>query len=206
PDILAVGLGGGSEVSDDGSAVGPRSVGFQLRSMARVFGGDVLTATDIAVAAGYADIGDRARVESLPAAVVDRAVDRIHAMVAEAVDRMKTSAKPVPLILVGGGAVLVDRPIPGTSTVLVPEHAGVANAIGASIAQVGGEIDKVYAYDSVSREQALAEAKAEACASAVAAGAVEATVRIMDLEELPLNYMPGNAVRVRVKAAGDLKQ
>jgi len=206
PDILAVGLGGGSEVSEDGERVGPRSVGYQLRSRARVFGGDVLTATDIAVAAGYADIGDASRVSELSGPVVERAVERIHALVTEAVDRMKTSAAAMPLILVGGGAVLVHRAIPGASEVIVPEHAGVANAIGASIAQVGGEVDKVYAYDNLSREQALAEAKAEACANAVAAGAAEATVRVMDLEELPLNYMPGNAVRVRVKAAGDLEQ
>ncbi|HBO14546.1 MAG TPA: hydantoinase subunit beta [Halieaceae bacterium] len=206
PDILAVGLGGGSEVSEDGARVGPRSVGYQLRSRARVFGGDVLTATDIAVAAGYAAIGDASRVAALPPAVVERAVARIHALITEAVDRMKTSAAAMPLILVGGGAVLVNRAIPGASEVVVPEHAGVANAIGASIAQVGGEIDKVYAYDNVSREQALEEAKAEACANAVAAGAAATTVRVVDLEELPLNYMPGNAVRVRVKAAGDLEQ
>mgnify|MGYP003678822651 CR=1 FL=1 len=57
-------------------------------------------------------------------------------MVAGGVDRMKTSAEPVPLILVGGGAVLINRDIPGTTEVIVPGHAGVANAIGASIAQI----------------------------------------------------------------------
>jgi hypothetical protein len=30
------------------------------------------------------------------------------------------------------------------------------------------------------------------------------SVRIADIEELPLQYMPGGAVRVRVKAVGDL--
>ena len=37
-----------------------------------------------------------------------------------------------------------------------PEHASVANAIGAGIAQVGGEIDHIYSYKKSGREQALA--------------------------------------------------
>src|SRR6266536_1651887 len=55
PDVLSLGIGGGSHVS--GAEVGPQSVGYELTSRARVFGGDVLTATDLAVAAGLADIG-----------------------------------------------------------------------------------------------------------------------------------------------------
>src|SRR5213592_4760286 len=60
PDVLSLGIGGGSLV--DGAEVGPRSVGYELTSRALVFGGDVLTATDLAVAAGLAEIGDLARV------------------------------------------------------------------------------------------------------------------------------------------------
>lgn len=205
PDILAVGLGGGSHVVEqDGVKVGPRSVGYRLTEQARVFGGEVLTASDIAVAAGYADFGDRSRVASLPQRLVHAAVDRIHAILEESVDRMKTSAEPVPLILVGGGSVLVNRDIAGVSEVIIPEHAAVANAIGASIAQAGGEVDKVYSYDAFGREEAIAEAKKEARQNAVAAGAAESTVEIIDFEELPLQYMPGNAVRLRAKAAGEL--
>ncbi|MGV0036695.1 MAG: hypothetical protein ACNYPE_17730 [Candidatus Azotimanducaceae bacterium WSBS_2022_MAG_OTU7] len=80
----------------------------------------------------------------------------------------------------------------------------VANAIGASIAQVGGEVDRVYSYSDVGRDAALAEAKAEAEQQAVDAGASRDSVEIVDIEELPLQYVPGGAVRVRVKAAGDL--
>ena len=38
----------------------------------------------------------------------------------------------------------------------------------------------------------------------MAAGARADTVRIVDVEELPLQYLPGGAVRVRVKAVGEL--
>ena len=39
----------------------------------------------------------------------------------------------------------------------------------------------------------------------VEAGAVRETVEIIDVEDVPLQYYPGNTNRVKVKAAGDLK-
>lgn len=207
PDILAVGLGGGSIVegaSDTQPRIGPRSVGFRIREQAMVFGGSTLTATDIAVAAGYADIGERSRVTGLPAGVVHAGVAEIHRIVANAVDRMKTSRQDIPLILVGGGATLINQAIAGTSEVIVPPYASVANAIGAAIAQAGGEVDQVFSYAKVGRDGALAAATASATEAAVAAGADAATVKIVDVEEIPLAYVTGGAVRVRMKAAGDL--
>ena len=58
PDILSIGLGGGSLVAADGGSVGPRSVGRELVNKGLIFGGETLTATDIVVAAGDADIGN----------------------------------------------------------------------------------------------------------------------------------------------------
>jgi N-methylhydantoinase A/oxoprolinase/acetone carboxylase beta subunit len=206
PDVLACGLGGGSLVreSEAGVEVGPRSLGYRLITDALVFGGNTLCATDIAVAAGYADIGDRSRVAHLPRPLVNAAVARIHRIVSESVDRMKSSATPVPLVLVGGGAVLLREAIPGTSEVIVPEHAGVANAIGASIAQISGETDRVFTYDAVGREAALEQATGEARERAIAAGAAPDSLEIIDREEIPLAYMPGGAVRIRVKVSGEL--
>ena len=113
PDLLSIGLGGGSVVGRDPLTVGPQSVGYRLTSEALVFGGDTLTATDTAVAAGVADIGERRRVAhlspDLAQAVLALARDRIE----DAVDRMKTEAGDVPLIAVGGGAFLVPSSWPG---------------------------------------------------------------------------------------------
>jgi hypothetical protein len=156
------------------------------------------------VAAGLADIGDRSRVAHIPPAVIETALGTIHRMVDESIDRMKASAKPLPVILVGGGAILVSRDLPSASRVIRPEHASVANAIGAAIAQVGGEVDRVYSLDGTTREDVLTGAKAEASANAVRAGAAAASVRIMDIEEVPLAYLPNSATRIRVKAIGDL--
>ena len=136
---------------------------------------------------------------------IEGQVRGIHRMVDEAVDRMKTSSEPLPVILVGGGSILISRDLPSSSKVIRPNNAGEANAIGAAIAQVGGEIDRIYAMEGRFREDVLAEAKAEASANAVAAGADAATVKILDIEEVPLAYLPGSATRVRIKAVGDLK-
>lgn len=140
----------------------------------------------------------------IPADTINAALDTMHSMVDVAVDRMKTSADKLPVILVGGGSVLISRDLPSASEVIRPEHSGVANAIGAAIAQVGGEVDRIYAMEGRNRDDVLAEAKAEASANAVAAGANEGTVKVMDIEEVPLAYLPGSATRIRVKAVGEL--
>jgi N-methylhydantoinase A/oxoprolinase/acetone carboxylase beta subunit len=206
PDILSIGLGGGSLVTTKNGRVhiGPQSVGYRITSEALIFGGAQLTASDIAVAAGYADIGDRDLVRHLDNTFVAAAVDEIHRLAEDALDRMKTSAKPARVILVGGGSVLIDRELKGARELTVPAQAGVANAIGAAIAQVGGEVDRIFSYEKKGREGALEEARAEATALAVAAGAILNSIHIVDVEELPLQYLPGGAVRLRVKAVGDL--
>lgn len=206
PDLLSIGLGGGSLVRQESGAlrVGPKSVGYRLPQEARVFGGDTLTASDIAVAAGYARMGDRGRVAHLDAALVEAGIAEIHRLLAEGLDRMKISASPVPLVLVGGGSVLIHRDLPGVSEVIVPHAAGVANAVGASIAQAGGEVDRVYSYQKLGREGAIAAATEEARRAAIEAGATAASLRVMEVEELPLAYVPGGAVRLRVKVTGEL--
>ncbi|MBI3733123.1 MAG: hydantoinase/oxoprolinase family protein [Chloroflexi bacterium] len=205
PDVYSFGLGGGSLVRRDPLLIGPQSVGYELTSKALIFGGDVLTTSDIAVAAGVADFGDKQRVAGLDPAFVQDALDRIQTMVAEAVDRMKTSAAPIPVILVGGGSVLISKPVQGASEVIKPENYAVANAIGAAIAQVGGETDRVFSLEKLTRDQALDQAKQEAIEKVLAAGAEPGSVQIVEVEEVPLAYLPSSAIRMHVKAIGDLR-
>ncbi|HWO03231.1 MAG TPA: hydantoinase/oxoprolinase family protein [Methylomirabilota bacterium] len=164
PDLLSLGLGGGTIVKAEGSAlaIGPASVGYRLTEQALVFGGDVLTVTDIAVAAGLIDLGDRSRVAALPAALVETALARIRTMIEEGVDRMKTDAGEAPLIAVGGGSFLVPSRLAGVSEVLNVPH------------------------------------------QAVAAGADRATINVVEVEDLPLAYLPGNSLRTRVRVVGDI--
>jgi len=207
PDVLSIGLGGGSEVRwvEHGIRIGPHSVGHALHQRARIFGGDTLTVTDIAVAAGRLALGDRTQLSELTPTQIDAAMIAIGAKLEDAIERMRTSSEPVPVILVGGGAVLVPDPDNHGVHVVRPEHAGVANAIGAAITQISGEVDRTVALADRRREDIIAEFKAEAGERAVAAGAVRETLELIDLDETPLAYLPGNNMRIRVRVAGELR-
>jgi N-methylhydantoinase A/oxoprolinase/acetone carboxylase beta subunit len=202
PDLLSIGLGGGTEISSDGSRIGPRSVGFRLLEKGLVFGGDTLTATDIACAAGRTDLGERARVADLPPALIARTLARMGEMITESVDRMKTEAGDVPLLAVGGGSFLIPDRVEGCSEVIRVEHHAVANAVGAAIAQASGEVDQIFS--NLSRDQAISAAQAEAESRAVAAGARRESLKLVELEDIPLSYLPGDARRVRVRIVGDI--
>jgi N-methylhydantoinase A/oxoprolinase/acetone carboxylase beta subunit len=204
PDVLSVGIGGGSRIREDGSVVGPDSVGYRLTEEGLVFGGTTLTATDVAVRGGRGAIGDPSLVAGVPAEVAARALDVIAERVADIVERMRTSSDPLPVVAVGGGSVLLPDTLPGLGTVHRPEHYSVANAIGAAIAQVSGEVDKVYAISDGRRSAVVDEARQEAVDRAIAAGADPGSVDIVDFDEVPIPYLPGNATRIRAKAVGDL--
>ena len=207
PDVISIGLGGGSivRVREDGSVtVGPDSVGFEITKKALVFGGDVMTATDVAVRLGMVELGDVSKAASIPLDVAERAMAAIRTLVEDSVDAMKVSNADVDLILVGGGSIILPEKIAGAATVLKPEHFGCANAIGSAISKVSGTYEKLMNYDELPREQSLEKAKQEAVEMAVEAGAVRESVEIIEIEDVPLAYYPGNTNRVKVKAAGDL--
>lgn len=204
PDLISIGIGGGSyvDVDDESITVGPQSVGYRLTEEGLCFGGSTLTATDIEVASGSVDIGSVS--PSVDEETIAGARTYIRTEVEKAVDRMKTSPEPVPVVVVGGGSILVPADLEGASEVYMPDHYEVANAVGVAIAQVSGQIDRIYSLDDQTREDALEDAKSEATANAVEAGAAADSVDIVDIEEVPLSYLPGNAVRIKVKAAGTL--
>ncbi len=202
PDLLSLALGGGTLVEPSPLSIGPRSVGFRLTEQALVFGGDRLTATDLAVAAGLIELGDPARVAHLGRDLVEAAIRAIHGRIAEAVDRMKTDAHDVPVVAVGGGAFLVPPTMPGVSRVVRVAHHAVANAVGAAIAQVSGELDQVF--QNMSREAAIAEARGLAEERAVRAGAARESLKVVEVEDIPLAYLPGNSLRTRVRVVGDI--
>ncbi len=224
PDVLSLGIGGGSVVRvapdplrrrdallSDGSRceegspqVGPDSVGYELTRKALVFGGDTLTATDLAVAAGRLQLGDRSLIAHLPKDFVEEVCTNIQTRFADVLDRMKMSSEPVPLVVVGGGAPLVGDELPGVSKVLRVEHGDVANAIGAAMAQVGAEVDRIVHLGPGGRSAAVDEVAADAERRAIESGAREGSVEVVEVEEVPISYLPGEALRVRVKAVGSL--
>jgi N-methylhydantoinase A/oxoprolinase/acetone carboxylase beta subunit len=205
PDVFSFGLGGGSLVVDgpNGVTVGPRSTGYRLVTEALISGGSTLAATDVIVAAGRAAIGNPAKVADIDAGLIARTEARIADMLETAVERSRLSPEPLPVIVGGGGSILVNGKI-GELEVLKPNHFAVANAIGAAIAQVSGEVDRVYSLASMSRADAIKDAEQKATTIAISAGARPSSIEVVDVEDMPLAYLPGNATRVHVKVVGDL--
>ncbi len=205
PDLVTIALGGGTVIwpQDAGVRIGPRSVGYLLQQEALVFGGSTPTLTDAAAAAGRTLLGDPALAGPHRRALAS-ALAQADVMLADAIDRMKTSREDCALIAVGGGSILIPDRLPGVSEVIRPEHFDTANAVGAAIASVSGQVDRIFHVGPGGRQAALDEACDEARERAVAAGADPATVRIVERDEIPLAYLTSPAIRIRAKAAGAL--
>jgi N-methylhydantoinase A/oxoprolinase/acetone carboxylase beta subunit len=202
PDLLSIGLGGGSHINAASAKVGPLSVGYRLTQDALVFGGAQMTATDIAVAAGLLDVGDRSRLASISPHLIAAALADATRQLEENVDRMKTEAGDAPLVAVGGGAFLVPEKLTGVSQIIRVPFGDCANAVGAAIARVSGEADQIFR--DLTRDEAIAAALQIAERKAINAGASPDSLKTIEIEDMPIAYLPGNSLRVRVRVAGAL--
>jgi N-methylhydantoinase A/oxoprolinase/acetone carboxylase beta subunit len=206
PDVKSLGLGGGSLVRriQGRLQVGPESVGYQLPEKALVFGGDVPTATDYMVA-GSTDI-NIGQPENVRGSLSDKDITEFQAetkaMLERIIDTMKTSPEDLPVLLVGGGAVIAPDSLKGASRVVKPKWSGVANAIGAAMARVSAVVDTIKSTEKQTSKEIVLEISEEAKQKAVEAGASEGSVEIVEVEALPLQYV-ADKTRFIVRAAGE---
>lgn len=202
PDLFSIALGGGTIVHDD-ATVGPLSVGYELFEKSVCCGGQTLTATDLLVHQDMLNIGNRDTLSHLSPDFVAQVMANIKTMIEESVDQIKSDNRNIPLLAVGGGALLVPDSLEGISEVIKVENYAVANAVGAALAQISGYTDKVFS--DMDRQDAIAKAVEFAKADAVAKGADFSTLEVIEVEDVPMSYMPGNNLQVKVKVIGDIK-
>jgi len=205
PDLVSIAIGGGTIVRDMGDdvSVGPDSVGYRIQSEAVVFGGEVRTLSDAAIVARRMKMGNREL--ALPfKKMLMKALAISDERVWRATDQIKTSQGEIPLVVVGGGSVILPDRIDGVSEILRPHNYDVANAIGAAIAAVSGRVDKVFKLKGRSREEIIDEATSAARNEAIRAGADPTAIEIVEIEEVPMAYLTEPVVRIRAKAAGPL--
>jgi hypothetical protein len=128
----------------------------------------------------------------------------------EAVDQVAGGG---PVVLVGPGAgTLRVEPAGSTpggpgdplSEVRRPERGELAAAFGAAYAQASGSVDRVFFYGEGGREDCVAAARREACELAVRRGADPRTLRVGEVREAAMTYVPVPCVRLRVTAGGPL--
>ena len=200
PQVESVGLGGGSivrAIADGSVTVGPDSVGKDLEKRALCFGGDTMTTTDILVASGEANIGTKVPV--IDQKVIVAAKERIRRILQDSLDRMKTSLDPCHVILVGGGSFLCPSDLTGAADIERPAHAAVANAAGAAMAEIGAGVELIV--DVEKKTESLKKAEETAIAKAVAKGAKEELVRIVEEDASELPYIAAKC-KITVEVAG----
>lgn len=207
PDVRSIGLGGGSIVKRDAQdriTVGPESVGYQITQHTLVFGGNITTATDYTVLGSpELQVGDRSRLENLDLhKTLPEFKQVVKSMLELIIDQMKTSPEDIPVVLVGGGAIVAPESLQGASKVVKPAWSGIANAIGAATARVSSVIDSVENTGGRTKVQITEELSRQAIEAAVKNGALRQTVSIAEMDEFPLQYV-ANKSRMIVKAVGD---
>ena len=209
PEVYSIAFGGGSRVStgDKSGKVtfGPDSVAHFLTSRSMVFGGNVMTSTDIAVALGRAKLGDESLVSKIPKSLLESARKEIKTTLEVVIDRMKVSADPVTVLLVGGGSLLFLDDLSGVAEYICPPHHGSANAVGAAMAKVAGEIDIIEILEGKDEKEVVKEAGAKAIDVAVRKGAARDNVKVVEVDKIPLQYVANKATRIIIKATGSLK-
>ena len=204
PDILSVGIGGGTVVDVDAGVPIGDSVGYRLLEESLLGGGSTPTLTDAVAVAGTSPI-DGLTLPALDSSTIDGltaglavARERIEA----AVELMSLGRAGQVLVVVGGGGFLVPDRVAGVAQVLRPVGADVANAVGAAIALAGGRAEEVCA--DADRTAGIEAAKRTAITRAVDAGADPGKVEIVEILEVPVAYASTPTLRISVKAAGPL--
>lgn len=204
PDIYTIALGGGTIINCN--KIGPESVGYALFDKGISWGGNILTATDVAMVIknfSLPNANPKLVLEKYSAEYLSKVYENMKRMWEDAIDLMKTEKGDVKVIAVGGGSIMIPEKMIGASEIVVPQNAQYANAIGATLTKVGATVERTFSYETINREIAIKSLIDEAKQLAIRAGAIENTIEVREIEELQMPYLPGNAVKVKVKVVGE---
>ncbi|KAF2160900.1 hypothetical protein M409DRAFT_37650 [Zasmidium cellare ATCC 36951] len=207
PHVISLPLGGGSMVRKQGDGtvtVGRDSVGYSIREKAFIFGGDSLTAMDVAIAAGAPNIrgGDVSRLQQIPQSTIFQAQQAMRKSLEAVVESVKTSPGDLQMLIVGGGSLLAPAELSGVSQIIRPDFHDVANAIGAATAKISVTLDTIETASAEGVAACLQKVKQLSLEKLRSKGVLPGTEEIVEVLTLPLQYV-ANTVRVVVKAVGD---
>ena len=203
-DVLSIPLGGGSIINQKTPYVSNQSLGNRITTDSLSFNGTITTITDIYTNQNKANFIPPNQNFKLSSDVIKSVENEIYSKISIAVDRMKTDSKNIKAIVVGGGSFIIPKKLDGVDLIKFPEFGEVANAIGSSMAQISGYSEKVFSTTDLSRNEIIEISKNEAIENAIKKGAEKKSIEIIDLEEIPLSYLPSNAVTIKTRAIGNI--
>ena len=206
PDMISIGIGGGTIVinEDNNIKIGPKSVGYEITKKALIFGGDTTTLSDIATKVNNAFEDKINNIENLDYDYCQNVFEKMTKMLEYSIDKMKTSKEDVDVILTGGGSIVVPSKLEGVKKIHTPPHYKSANAVGAALGQISGEVENIYSLELISRENAILDATNKAREKAVEAGANTDTITVLSIDEVGLSYLPGRKTKIKIKVIGEL--
>ncbi|KAJ5720947.1 uncharacterized protein N7483_008881 [Penicillium malachiteum] len=217
PAVESIGLGGGSiiRMAENGEVtVGPDSVALELLEKAKLFGGEYLTSTDIVAASEihtptgrnpFQGMGQPERLSDISLDTVRKAQAAMRSKIEELVDRTKIQKGDVDVLIVGGGAPIIqtDEPLAGVRMVRMVNGDEVANAVGAAISRVSGVIDTVVDTSNRTIKEAREDVIKLAIEKAAANGAKRDNIQVAEITMLPIQYVDAKA-RMVIRAVGEL--
>jgi hypothetical protein len=109
--------------------------------------------------------------------------------------------RPVLVAVAGAGELLPDA-VPEVAEVISPPDAALARALGAGLAVVGGEAERMSLQHGDAHQAVQEATRAAACERAVQLGADPRHVAVVDVQERPIGGLPQSACLIRVRAAG----
>ncbi len=205
PDVVSLSIGGGSIVDPIFKNVGPESVAMNLSNSAVSFGGSVLTMTDLGLKSERLIIsGAQYEHVSIEMSMCNEILDLVGQRIAKAAELVRGKEVNLPVIIVGGGALLVADSIKKyIYPVYLPSdiaHVGIANALGAAHSEMSGRSDGIVSL--ANRESMVEVLSRKAKQNAIDNGADPDQVRIVNMEITPFAYTQDNLTQISLLALG----
>ncbi|MAZ44079.1 MAG: hypothetical protein CMF48_02750 [Legionellales bacterium] len=198
PNVKTIPLGGGSIVRN-GEILG-KSIGAALQSEGLCFGGKIFTLTDAAVIKYGLDIGTY-----MPAVTpheADLVVLKAKRLIEEQLKKIPRYAE-LPIILVGGGAVVLKNIELLGKKPIYPEAFYCANAYGAAQGEISVTFDKTVQISSAKNfDSTLEDIQKELESKLTASGGVVDTFRIIERDITPFHYMTPSSARIKMTVGG----
>lgn len=219
PHVESIGLGGGSIVRDnnDELTIGPDSTGAEIINKAIVFGGSTITTSDVTISK-YLDSVSADKLPTLikmgdPTILLnkfspefkDKYSTVVKRLLERVIDKMKTSADPIPVIFVGGGSFIAPDNLEGASKVIKPPFYQVANAIGAALGKISCSISEIkhLSGSEEERENVVKELTQRATEDVVKKGALRSSVIVVNIISDVVPYTE-RVYKFEVKVVGDV--
>lgn len=198
PDVVSLAVGGGSYVSLNPNRIGPKSVGRNILSSLSL-GGSQLTLTDIALKSGHIKMKNSNHNKVL---ITKKEADKILKEVISTIEKnvsLLTADDKIPIILVGGGALLLPKKLL-SKRYIIPDFASVANALGAALSDISTTLDVIVSVTNQS--STLNSLKLKTVEMLKRKEVLKDDIVISDIQIIPYHYVPNNMARVIVTARG----